>query len=136
MSTYMKTEFGAGRSILVIADVEEMRDGIEQLLRVNGFHVEAVRNERAAVESALRRHPDLILISVGRPLNDVVATARQVREGAALAEAVPVVLFSIAEIAEGEEVAIGQNIYLTRPDNFNQLRAFLARLLQRIKGIT
>lgn len=127
----MNTEFGAGLIILVVADVEETRDGIEQLLRVNGFHVEAARNERAAVESALRKRPDLVLVSIGRPLHDVLSAARQVRERARLSEEVPVVLFGIAEIAEGEEVAVGENIYLTRPDNFNQLRALLARLLRR-----
>ena len=44
----------------------------------------------------------------------------------------PVVVFCIAEIDEGDEVAIGQNVYITRPDNFNQLRALLARLLNEI----
>jgi hypothetical protein len=37
---------------------------------------------------------------------------------------VPVVVFCIAEIDEGDEVAIGKNVYITRPDNFNQLRIF------------
>jgi hypothetical protein len=45
---------------------------------------------------------------------------------------VPVVVFCIDDIAEGDEVAIGENVHLTRPDNFNQLRSLLARLLQRI----
>jgi two-component system response regulator VicR len=128
----MNTEFGAGLIILVVVDVEETRDGIEQLLRVNGFRVEAARNELAAVESALRKRPDLILVSLNGPLRDVLSAARQVRERAGLGAEVPVVLFSIAEIAEGEEVAAGRGVYLTRPDNFNQLRALLARLLGRM----
>jgi hypothetical protein len=45
---------------------------------------------------------------------------------------VPVVVFCVDEIDEGDEVAIGENVHLTRPDNFNQLRSLLARLLQRI----
>jgi hypothetical protein len=45
---------------------------------------------------------------------------------------VPVVVFCIDEIAEGDEVAIGENVHVTRPDNFDQLRSLLARLLQRI----
>jgi hypothetical protein len=35
-------------------------------------------------------------------------------------------------VDEGDEVAIGQNVYITRPDNFNQLRTLLARLLNEI----
>jgi hypothetical protein len=42
------------------------------------------------------------------------------------------VVFCIVEIDEGDEVAIGKNVYLTRPDNFNQLRTLLARLLNTI----
>jgi hypothetical protein len=42
------------------------------------------------------------------------------------------VVFCIAEIDEGGEVAIGKNVYMTRPDNFNQLRTLLARLLNEI----
>jgi hypothetical protein len=45
---------------------------------------------------------------------------------------VPVVVFCIDEIAQGDEVAIGENVHVTRPDNFDQLRSLLARLLLRI----
>lgn len=39
-------------------------------------------------------------------------------------EDVPIVVFCVEEIAEGDEVAIGENVHVTRPDNFNQLRSF------------
>jgi hypothetical protein len=38
-------------------------------------------------------------------------------------------VFWIEDIDEGEEVALEGNVYLTRPDSFNQLRGLLARLL-------
>ena len=119
-------------TILVVEDIEETRDGIERLLKVDGYHVEAARDERDAVESAWRKRPDLILVSLGGLPRDVIAAARQIRAGAGLGENVPVVLFCIEEIGEGDEVAIGQNVYVTRPDNFDQLRRFLARLLREI----
>jgi CheY-like chemotaxis protein len=120
-----------GLTILVVEDIEETRDGIEKLLEADGYRVEAARDERGAVDCAQRQHPDLILISLGGPPHDVIATARQIRERAELMESVPVVVFGIGEVGEGAEVAIGQNVYLTRPDNFNQLRNLLARLLHR-----
>ena len=61
-----------------------------------------------------------------------MVSARRIREKAAIGEDVPVVVFCVEEIAEGDEVAIGENVHVTRPDNFNQLRSLLARLLQRI----
>ena len=119
-------------TILVVEDVEEIRDGIEKLLKVDGYHVAAARNERDAAESARRKRPDLILVSLDGTARGVIAAACRIRERAELGEAVPVVVFCIEEVGEGAEVAIGRNVYITRPDNFNQLRPFLARLLQKI----
>jgi len=39
------------------------------------------------------------------------------------------VIFCVPIIDEGAEVALGNNVYITRPDNFDQLRGFIARLL-------
>jgi len=62
----------------------------------------------------------------------VIGSARRIREDAQVGEKVPVVLFCIEEIGEGDEVAIGQNVYVTRPDNFNHLRSLLTRLLYEV----
>jgi len=51
---------------------------------------------------------------------------------AEVVEHVPVVIFCVDGIAEGDEIAIGQNIHLTLPDNFNQLRSLLSRVLTRV----
>jgi hypothetical protein len=39
------------------------------------------------------------------------------------------VVFWVEDIDEGEEVAVGENVHLMRPDSFNQLRGLLAHLL-------
>jgi hypothetical protein len=62
---------------------------------------------------------------------EVIVTARRIRERAAVGHEVPVVVFCVEEIAEGDEVAIGKNVHVARPDNFNQLRNLLARLLDQ-----
>ena len=118
--------------ILVLEDVNETRDGIEKLLKADGYRVALARDETDAIDSAQRQRPDLILVSVAGLPHEVIATARRVRERSVVGEDVPVVLFCIEDIAEGEEVAIGRNVYITRPDNFNQLRSLLSRLLSEI----
>jgi CheY-like chemotaxis protein len=125
----MNKENDASQTILVLDDIEETRDGIEKLLKVDGYRVDAARHEGDAVERAGRKHPDLILISLGGPPLEVIATARHIRKCAQLCESVPVVVFCVGDVEEGDEVNIGQNVYLTHPDNFNQLRKLLARLL-------
>ena len=118
--------------ILVVEDVQETREGIERLLMVDGYRITLAGDEQDGIESARQRRPDLILVSLAGLPREVILSARRIRESAAIGEDVPVVVFCVDEIAEGDEIAIGENVYVTRPDNFNQLRDLLARLLQRI----
>ena len=118
--------------ILVVEDVQETREGIEKLLLVDGYRLELARDEQDGIESARRQRPDLILVSLAGMPREVILSARRIRESAAIGEDVPVVVFCIDEIAQGDEIAIGENVHVTRPDNFNQLRSLLARLLHRI----
>src|SRR5215218_4507609 len=51
--------------ILVVEAVEETRDGIEKLLKTDGYRIEPARGEEDAVARAMRQAPDLILVSPG-----------------------------------------------------------------------
>lgn len=119
--------------ILVVEDVAETRDGIERLLKVDGYRVTVARDELDAIESAQLKHPDLILVSLAGLPREVIVTARRIRESAGIGEDVPVVVFCINEIAEGDEVAIGKNVHIAHLDNFNQLRGLLTRLLSTVQ---
>jgi CheY-like chemotaxis protein len=118
--------------ILVVEDVHETRDGIEKLLQGDGYRVNVARDEFDAIESACLKHPDLILVSLGGLPREVILSARRIRDRAEVGEIVPIVVFCSNDLAEGDEVAIGHNIHTTRPDNFNQLRTFITRLLRPI----
>jgi DNA-binding response OmpR family regulator len=114
--------------ILVVEDVHETSEGIERLLKADGYRVALARDEVDAIESAKLRRPDLILVSWTGLSGEVLATARRMRERAAVTEQIPLV-FWVEDLDEGEEVALEENVYLTRPDSFNQLRGLLAHLL-------
>src|ERR1043165_3310802 len=60
----MHNEIGINPVILVVEDVHETRDGIEKLLKVDGYRVMLARDELDAIESAQRQRPDLILVSL------------------------------------------------------------------------
>ena len=132
--------FGFGRSmlssqerpanILVIEDVEETRYGIKRLLTARGYQVGTAKGEEEAVVTARIRSPDLILISLGLDALQALSFAGRIRDRTGMGEDVPVVVFSVTSIEEGAEVRAGCNVYLTRPSNFDQIRALVARLLQ------
>jgi two-component system response regulator MprA len=121
--------------ILVVEDVAETRDGIERLLKADGYRVAVARDERDAIESASRRRPNLILVSLAGLPSEVIATARRIREHADVGDQVPVVIFCVESINEGADLAIGENVHVSRPDNFNQLRRLLARLLREVPEV-
>ena len=131
-SVLMTKEYDTPPTILVVEDVHETRDGIEKLLMADGYRVALARDERDAIESAQRTRPNLILVGLAGSPHEVVLSAVSIRERADVEESVPVVVFCIDGIDEGDEVEIGENVHLTRPDNFNQLRGLIARLLNEI----
>lgn len=124
-----------GAMILVVADDQELRDGIEALLGSDGYRISPTGNEHDAFDSAVRTRPDLILVSFDKPYPDVSATTHGVRESAGLSKDVPIVIFGCSSVPEGVELAIGANTYVTQPKDFNQLRHLLARLLRCSKAV-
>lgn len=125
----MSKDNGTAPLILVVEDIHETREGFEKLLMTDGYRVSLARDEQDAIRSAQQTHPDLILVSLAGSPSEVILSARNIREHAAVGEQVPVVVFCSEGIDEGEEVEMVQNAHLIRPDNFNQLRSLLARLL-------
>ena len=116
--------------ILVVEDVHEISDGIEKLLKADGYRIALARDELEAIESAQLTRPDLILVNWTGLSGEVLAIVRRIRERLSFGDQIPVV-FWIEDIDKGEEVEVARNVFLTRPDSFNQLRDLLARLLDR-----
>jgi DNA-binding response OmpR family regulator len=115
--------------ILVVEDVYETRAGIATLLEANGHRVALASTEGQTRKSTRLERPNLILVSGSGLRDNVLVMVDRIRKEAAVGYGVPVVVFCAQDISEGEEVAINGNVYLTNPDNFNQLRSLVARLL-------
>jgi CheY-like chemotaxis protein len=116
--------------ILVLDDIEETRCLIGKMLRGNGCCVNLARDEEDAISRARSQSPDLVLMSLGLDLEQLLATAHRIRQKAAFSQDVAIIIFCVPTIPEGAEIEIKQNVYVTRPDNFNQLRGLLHRLLR------
>jgi DNA-binding response OmpR family regulator len=136
ITSVIERELGCPPLVLVVSDDHETRDGTERLLSADGYRIETARDEDEAAERASWCCPNLILVSLaGRP-DAVVASAVRVRRRADLDATVPVVVFSVPTIDEGAEIALGRNVHVTRPDNFDQLRSLLGRvMLESLRGV-
>jgi DNA-binding response OmpR family regulator len=129
ITSIIERALGCTPLILAVDGDSETRDGIEALLTADGYHVEPARSEDDAVARASFCCPNLILVSLSGAPEDVVAAAVRVRRRADLDSAVPIVVFSVPTIEEGAEIPLGRNVYVTRPDNFDQLRSLIARAI-------
>ncbi len=118
-----------GQTILVVDDVEETLDGIKALLEHDGYRVNAARSEQDAVDKSRLGSPDLMLVSLDGEIADVIAAAKVIRRRAAPNKNLPIIIFCVGELKDGGESAAGHNVHLAHPDNFNQLRDLIARLL-------
>jgi len=125
---------GDGAVILVVHDVEETRDGMEKLLQAEGYRVHSARGEEDSVFKTIPQAPELILLNLGGQAREMIATGRRIRQRTGLSYAVPVVIFCVDAAREGEEIDVVDQVYVTRPDNFEQLRSFIRRLLQQAAG--
>jgi|SwirhisoilCB3_FD_contig_21_6937332_length_498_multi_3_in_0_out_0_1 DNA-binding response OmpR family regulator len=114
------------RSLLVMEEIEETATLVEMMLNKNGYSVTIARTEEDTIARARSTTPDLILMSSE---DEPDAAANRIREHSGISQEVAIVVFCVQTIPQGAEIQVGRNIYLTRPDNFNQLREFLNRLL-------
>jgi DNA-binding response OmpR family regulator len=120
-----------GKRILSLEEDNEIRNSICQLLARDGYSVDSTAHEDEAVEMIHTRHPDLILVSLAGSPKQLLATAQRMRLKGGLTAETPIVIFSLISVPEGAEMEVEANIYITAPDNFNQLRALLKRVLFR-----
>jgi DNA-binding response OmpR family regulator len=123
------------QTILVVNDVEATRKSIEVLLKQDGYNIKTARDEQNAADAARVKQPDLMLVSLDGETDEVVASVRRIRNRAALDKNIPVIIFCADEFEENE-VSVERNIFLSCPDNFNQLRNFISRLLLQSQKAT
>jgi two-component system KDP operon response regulator KdpE len=130
--TGMASEHEQRQVILVLEDIDETGQLIAKMLKGNGYYVILARTEEEAIFRGRSQSPDLILMSLGLRSELLPAVARRIRRQAGLRGDVAIVIFCIPTIPQGAELEIDKNVYVTRPDNFDQLRQFLHRLLCRV----
>jgi CheY-like chemotaxis protein len=118
--------------VMVVEDFEDNRFMMRRLLEMSGYRVLEAINGEEAVELAHRERPQLILMDLSLPQLDGLAATRRIRQHAELRE-VPIVAVSAHDTADfhADALAAGCNDYVTKPIDFDQLEALLARLLPK-----
>lgn len=119
-----------GQKVLVVEDFEDNRFMMRRLLEMSGYQVVEAENGEEAVRQAAEERPDLILMDLSLPLLDGLAATRSIRQIEGSRD-VPIIAVSAHDTADfhAEALAAGCNEYVTKPIDFDELEALLARLL-------
>ena len=116
-------------TVLIVEDEPALRDTLTYNLKKDGFTVEAVGDGRAALESARRLKPDLIILDIMLPGMDGFEVARILRK-----EMTTPILMLTARDDEIDRVVgleVGADDYLTKPFSMRELMARVKAQLRR-----
>lgn len=120
-------------TILVVEDEPALRDTLSYNLKKDGFTVEAVGDGRAALDSARKLKPDLIILDIMLPELDGFEVARILRK-----EMTTPILMLTARDDEIDRVVgleVGADDYLTKPFSMRELMARVKAQLRRTRLI-
>jgi CheY-like chemotaxis protein len=118
--------------ILVVEDAPDTRDLLRILFEAEGYKVLTAGDGLSAVQTALRKLPDAIVMDMSLPGLDGYNAAKLIRREPALA-GVPLIACTAFNRWEwrGKAIAAGFDAFLTKPIDVNFLAATMAELLAR-----
>lgn len=124
------TVSGSAYKLLVAEDDPDARNIMQLYLQSAGYSVEFVNDGRAAVETALKTKPDLILMDMFMPVLDGISATVQLRSEGFMA---PIIMLSAAVSRSDKTHAMnaGCDGYLQKPLKSDMLLAELAQYLQQ-----
>src|SRR5512137_1524394 len=117
--------------ILIVEDEPSLQETLAYNLKKEGYTVEAVGDGRAALESARRLKPDLIVLDIMLPEMDGFEVARILRKEMTTAILMLTARDDVIDRVVGLEV--GADDYLTKPFSMRELVARVKAQLRRAR---
>ncbi len=114
-----------GIEVLLAEDSEDNRTLISRALESSGAHVITVNNGREAVEAALLRPCDVVLMDIQMPILDGCAAARELRDRGFKKPILALTAYALQEERE-KTAAAGCDAHLTKPIDSGNLVSAVA----------
>jgi DNA-binding response OmpR family regulator len=126
----MNEETGTSR-ILVVEDEPALVETLEYTLARQGYDVSVAMDGIAALETARREQPDLIVLDVMLPRMDGYEVCRVLRQEMS----VPILMLTARtdEVDKIVGLEVGADDYMTKPFSMRELTARVKALLRRVR---
>ena len=112
-------------TVLLVDDNDDVRDGLTQLIRAEGYAVETARNGREALRVLATVHPCIILLDLHMPdMSGYDFRQAQLADG--VLRDIPVVVYSAAHDVREQSQRMTATAYAEKPIE-------IARLMQLIR---
>jgi CheY-like chemotaxis protein len=114
---------GPSLRILIVDDEKTIRRFLRATLSSHGYTVFEAETGEEALEEAVAKHPDAIVLDLGLPGMDGTEVTRRIRKRAKT----PIIILSVREDESDKVAALdaGADDYLTKPYNRDELRVRL-----------
>ncbi len=118
------------KCILVVADQEDNRQIIRDMLSTTDYEITEAENGEEALAAVARQHPDLILVEIQLPSMDGYEATRRLRTNPALSSTPIIAVSSYAPIGEEQKAReAGCNDFVPTPYSPRQLLAKIRQYL-------
>ncbi len=110
------------RTVLIIEDDLNLREGLELLFKIEGYETLGVSNGRTALNLIRNRQPDVVLTNFQMPGADGLEVLRAIRTDGEIAST-PIVFLTANHRPSIREQAVrdGADAFLTKPFNLEEL---------------
>lgn len=124
-------EEGANPRVLVVEDEPSLAETLEYSLTRQGYDVSMATDGIAALESARRDQPDLIVLDLMLPRMDGFEVCRVLRQEMSM----PILMLTARtdEVDKIVGLEVGADDYLTKPFSMRELTARVKALLRRVR---
>lgn len=116
--------------ILIIEDERDLRESIEEGLKINGYAVDTCEDGELGYEMAFCENYDLIILDLNLPKMDGLTVLKNIRKENKI---VNIIILTARNNIEDKVkgLDLGANDYLTKPFHFAELEARIRSLLRR-----
>src|SRR6476661_3934816 len=114
------------RRVMVVEDHADIRMMMKILLETYGFEVVEASDGYEAVEKALAKTPDVILMDLAMPVLDGINSTRAMRQHEELADVPILAVTAYGDFYRERALEAGCNDVLQKPLDFETLRAHVS----------